>query len=307
MEEVTYQIHWLAFTVHAEREEAFNLYSILYESNFGKLQDLGHGGRNFKEIYHNILELKVYLSPSNSSMDSYWSYEIPGGACECINTDCFLALGSYLESNYKDRYKFTRIDFAFDHLGFEPKDVEIAIKADQVRSLAKRDSLKIFSSPFALRDNGVMGTDTVSFGSNSSERMITVYNKRGYTRLEFQAKDLRATVVAKHLLLEPDISDWSGIGLSHLRDFCDFKTDWWEKFVNGSHRAYETISRPREISVSKLARWLDKQVSPALSVAIDVFPQGVMDSIVKHGRKRRGSRYDLLLQASMEINDQNED
>lgn len=188
------------------------------------------------------------------------------------------------------------MDFAFDHVQFEPKDIEDAIRADLVRSLAKRESLLIHSSPFAYRDDGKQGTYTVSFGSNQSERMITVYNKRGFTRLEFQTRDLRANLVGRHLFLEHNTSDWSKIGLSHLRDFVDFKTDWWNIFINGSYRANETIARPREVSISKLVRWMDKQVSPALSVAYDVLPEEVMKSIIAQGRKRRGTRYETLLQ-----------
>ncbi len=296
MEEITHQIHWLSFTVKADREDAFTLYSTLFEDFFGKLQDLGNGGRGFKEIYHNSLELKVYLTPRSSYSESYWHIEIPGRACECIKNDLFLALGDYLDSNFKDQYSYKRIDIAFDHLKFEPQDVENAIVENKVRSLAKRDSLLIYHSPFALKDNGVLGTYTVSFGSNKSERMITVYNKRGYTRLEFQSRDARANVISRCLLLEPDDRLWSWIAISHLRDFIDFETDWWTVFISSKQRAHVTISRPREISISKLVRWMDKQVSPALSVAVDILPDDVMKSILDHGRKRRGSRYDLLLQ-----------
>lgn len=296
MEDVTYQIHWLSFTVKAEREDAFTLYEILFRDIFGPLEDLGNGGRGFKEIFHNCLEFKLYLSPKSSSAESYWHIEIPGRACECIPNDCFLALGDFLESNFKDRYEYKRLDFAYDHVGFEPKDVEGAIRAYQVRSLAKRETLYINSSPFVLRDDGTQGTYTVSFGSNQSERMITVYNKRGFTRLEFQTRGLRANVVGRHFLLKKNTDEWSRIGLSHLRDFIDFKTDWWDVFINGTQRAHETISRPREVSLGKLVRWMDKQVSPALSVAVDILPEAVMNSILDQGRKRRGPRYDLLLQ-----------
>ena len=296
MEDVTYQIHWVSFTVKADREDAFSLYTNLFEELFGKIQDLGNGGRGFKEIYHSLLELKIYLSPNNSCVEPYWHIEIPGQACEQISPDRFLALGEYLEGNFNDRCKFTRLDFAFDHVGFEPEDIESAIRSEQVRSLAKRESLHIVSSPFQPRDNGVLGTYTVEFGSNQSERMITVYNRRGYTRLELQMRDERADLVAKQLFSVFDESDWFSVGISHLRDFIDFELPWWGQFVNGNARAYQTISRPRDVSMIKLYRWMDRQISPALSVAIDVLPKEVIEALLARGRKRRGSRYDLLLQ-----------
>lgn len=299
MDDVTYQIHWLSFTVKADNEEAFIMYSNLFEDLFGKIQELGNGGRGFKEIYTGLLAFKIYLTPNGVSKENYWHVEIPGQACEQIAPDVFLGLGEYLEGNFKDRYSYVRLDFAFDHLGFEPKDVESAISSGQVRSLAKRESLHVNSSPFLPRDNGEIGTYTVEFGSNQSERMITVYNKRGFTRLEFQTRDERADLIAKQLFSVFDESDWFSIMVPHLRDFVDFELPWWDQFIKSTARAYQTISRPRDVSMGKLYRWIDRQVSPALSVAVDVMPKEVLDSLVNHGRKRRGSRYDLLLQSQI--------
>jgi DNA relaxase NicK len=298
MEEITYQIHWLSFTVRANNEDAITLYSNLFEDLFGKIQEKGNGGRGFKEIYHGLLELKIYLTPSSACQENYWHVEMPGQACENIPTERFIALGEYLEGNFRDQYEYKRLDFAFDHVGFEPQDIENAVRNEQVRSLAKRESLHINSSPYLLRDTGGMvGTYTVEFGSNQSERMITVYNKRGFTRLEFQMRDARADLVAKQLFSVLDDSKWGKIAISHLRDFIDIESDWWNIFVTSNARAYQTISRPREVSMNKLMRWMDRQVSPALSVAVDVLPQESIDSLLRQGRKRRGSRYDLLLQS----------
>ena len=296
MDEITYQIHWLSFTVRAEREEAFNLYSTIFEDLFGKIQELGNGGRGFKEIYHGLLELKIYLTPASSCKETYWHIEIPGHACENISPDRFLVLGAYLEGEFKDRYTYVRLDFAFDHVNFEPEDIENAIRSNQVRSLAKRDSLHINSSPFLARDNGVLGTYTVEFGSNQSERMITVYNRRGYTRLELQMRKGRADLVAKQLFSSFDASDWFTTAISHLRDFIDFEPSWWAQFVNGNARAFQPISRPREVSKIKLLNWFNSQIAPALSVLTDIETKEQMDSLISHGRRRRGSRYDLLLQ-----------
>jgi DNA relaxase NicK len=295
MADVTYQFHWLSFTVKADREDAFSLYSNIFEDSFGIIQALGNGGRGFKEIYHGLLELKIYLTPVNPCAENYWHIEIPGQACENLHQKYFMALGDYLESNFKDRYSYKRLDIAFDNVGFEPIDVENAIKSNQVRCLSKRETLRSLSSPFQLKDNGSIGTYTVEFGSNQSERMITVYNKRGYTRLEFQMRGDRADVVAKKIITPQLENNWFGSAIEHLRDFVDFETAWWVQFVNGNARAFETISRPRDVSMNKLMRWMDHQISPALSVAVDVLPEESMNNLIRNGRRRRGSRYDLLL------------
>lgn len=294
MEEITYRIHWLAFTVHANMEDAFTLYDVIFKEIFGELEPLGHGGRGFKEIQHALLEFKIYLSPVSGN-GSYFHIEIPGSACDALEWQHFQALGEYLKGNFPDKYKFTRLDFAFDHVPFSPEQIEEAIGDNNLRSLAKRETLKIHASPYAPKENGEIGTYTVELGSMTSERMITVYNKRGYTRLEFQMKDDRAQLVTCGLLSASSESLWFSIVISHLLDYVDFKAPWWNDFVSGHARAGAKISDPREITVTKIVNWLDFQVAPALSVAIDILPKDQIDNMLRRGRRRRGARYQLLL------------
>lgn len=295
MADIQYQIHWLAVTVHAPSDDAMTIYNTLFKETFGELESLGHGGRSFKEIYHGLLEFKLYLKPVGQG--EFFHFEIPGQACECITWEYFKALGELLEGNYPEKYNFTRLDFAFDYVPFSPEQVEQAIKDGDVRSLAKRETLSVNSSPFEKRDNGEIGTYTVNFGSRSSERMIRVYNRRGFTRLEFQTKDRRANVIVKQLFRCAAVSEWASLMVGHVRDFVDFGPNWWKEFTQGNLRAWETVSSPKETTKAKLIHWIDKQISPALSVAVDILPEYAMKAILDQGRKRRGARYDLLLQA----------
>ncbi len=294
MNDITFGIHWLAFTVHAPIERAFELYDILFKEKFGEMVELGHGGRGFKDIRHSLLEFKIYLDPVLEDRE-YFHYEIPGQACELISWDYFNALGILLEANFKDCYKFTRIDFAFDNLGFTPEQVEQAIRENNLRSLAKREKMAIHQSPFAIRDNGEIGTYTTELGVRDSGRMIRVYNKRGYTRLELETRDDRAQIIAKDLLLAENISKWFSISIGHLRDYVDFNTDWWKVFVSGEARAWATLGDAKELTITRMVEWLDIQVMPALSVAIDVLPPGVIETLISRGRRRRGAKYNNLL------------
>jgi hypothetical protein len=300
MADIEYRIHWLSFTVHAPTDAAFTIYGLLFQDLFGELIDKGHGGRGFKVIYHGLLELKLYLEPVHSE-ESYFHFEIPGQACDMLSWKHFQALGQILESNFPGQHKFTRFDFAFDHVPFSPEEAESAIKRGQVRSLVKRETLEIHASPFAARDNGEIGTYTVELGSRTSERMIRVYNKRGFTRLELEMRDDRANIVAPQVFRCDDVSEWYPLMMSHLRDYVDFSTDWWTDFTEGTWRAWEVISSPREITQAKLIHWLDQHVSPALSVAVDILPGYAVEAIIQRGRKRRGPRYDLLLSASEKV------
>jgi DNA relaxase NicK len=294
MEEMVYKIHWLAFTIHAPNEEAFALYDLLFRQHFGEMEPLGHGGRGFREIYHSLLEFKIYLTPILDNGD-YFHFEIPGQACDVLPPDYFPALGEYLECNFPDKYSFTRLDFAFDHVPFTPQQAENAIRENQLRSLAKRASLEIHVSPFAKRDDGIEGTYTVEFGSRTSERMIRVYNKRGFTRLEFQIKDKRAQLITRTIFKRPNKEEWFYIMLAHLLDYIEFKTDWWDTFIDGTARAGATVTTAKELTTEKMVNWVDKQVGPALSVMQDIFPPELLESIIKRGRTRRGARYSLLL------------
>jgi DNA relaxase NicK len=295
MKEVLYSIHWLNVTVHGSKDDSVILYDHLFRDKFGDLQDLGHGGRGFKVIKRGLAEFKLYSEPLLNNGE-YFHLEFPGLACEALNWDYFKALYDYLDGNFPEKYKFTRLDLAFDHVNFTPKQAEEEIKNKNIRSLAKRETLEIFETPFRTKDNGELGTKTVQFGSRSSQRMIRIYDKRGFTRLEFEVKQERSDLIAKDLLKEPEDSKWFEISVGHLRDFIDFYTDWWKDFIQGRARANQTLTEPGQVSLDKMTHWIGKQVTPALSVLADVLPYGDLNQMIAFGRKRRGNKYDLIIE-----------
>lgn len=296
MKEINFGVHWLSFTVHASRDEAFMIYDILFKSTFGDLEELGHGGRGFKEIFHALLEFKIYVTPAHETDDEYFHFDIPGQACELLEWKYFQGLESLLSTTYSNMYSYTRLDLAFDNCPFTPMQVEEAIRNSDVRSLAKRESLEVHNSPFAIRDNGEEGTHTVNFGSRSSERMIRVYDKRGFTRLELELKDKRSDLVAREIFQAEDVSKWYEIMVKHLRDFIDFDSSWWNEFIGSIGRAWAIVSKPKDVEMVKILNWIDHQVTPALSVVIDTQPEEVMNILIRRGRERRGSKYNLLLE-----------
>ena len=293
-DDVTFRVHWLSFTVHASSTDAMTLYDLFFRETFGDLEDLGHGGRGFKSLLKGLLEIKLYLNPINQTAD-YFHVEIPGQACDFIKWGYFQALEEYLQGNFADQYNYKRLDFAFDNAPFTPQDVEQAIRADDLRSLAKRKTMRIHGSPFEERDNGEIGTYTVELGSMTSQRMITVYNKRGPTRLEFQMRDRRADLITRELFGACDISEWYQIMMGHLRDYVDFTLPWWDEFIKSYGRAWATISKPKEVSMEGLVNWFEQSIAPAASVIIDTQSPEVIHRIFDGGRKRRGPRYNILL------------
>jgi len=292
--EFIYGVHWLSVVVTGPKENAFMLYDLFFKDLFGELQSMGHGGRGFDQIWHSLLEFKVYISPRHGGIE-YFNIEIPGQACELISWQLFQGLDDVLRSNYPNDYHYTRLDFSFDELSFSPQDAEDAISNNQVRSLAKRETLIVHKSPFEKRDNGEIGTHTIEFGSRFSERMIRIYNRRGFTRLEIELKKNRADLIAKQIFSAQDVSEWWPIMISHLRDYIDFKTDWWDEFINGVGRARAIVSSPKEMSAERITRWLEKQVAPSLSAIHDMRPDYFLKDLIMQGRIKRGTRFDLLL------------
>jgi hypothetical protein len=128
--------------------------------------------------------------------------------------------------------------------------------------------------------------------------MIRVYDKRGFTRIELELKELRADFVARELFQADDISKWYEIMVKHLKDFVDFDTSWWVEFVGSFGRAWAIVTKPKDIEMGKLINWIDHQVTPALSVVVDTQPEEVMEKLLQRGRRRRGSKYNLLLNNS---------
>lgn len=294
MSEITFGIHWLSFTVHAPKMDAIAIYDLLFKAQFGELVDTEHGGKFFKEIYQSTFGFKVYMTPSKGNAE-YFHFEIPGEACEHITWNYFFALGEYLRCNYPEKYHFTRIDLAFDHVPFTPNQIYDAIGQGQVRSLAKRETLQKISRPFEPKENGELGTCTVSFGVRSSERFLRVYDRRGFTRLEFEVKDRRADLIGNEVLTLLDESPIFPSMASHLMDFVEFQAPWWDEFIKGQARAWAKVTQAKEVTLSNLLQWLEKQVVPGLSVVADVLPEEYLISMLKRGRNRRGPKYNHLL------------
>jgi DNA relaxase NicK len=207
----------------------------------------------------------------------------------------FQGLDDFLRHNYPDDYHYTRIDLAFDQMPFTPQDIEDAISRGQITSSAKRETLKVYRSPFEKRDDGGIGTHTVEYGSRMSERMIRAYDRRGFTRLELELKMRRADLVAKQLLSASEVAEWWPIMISHLRDYIDFNADWWDEFVNGIGRARAIVSSPKERTAESMTSWLEKSVAVTLSVIHDMRPDYFLKDLIRQGRMKRGTRFDDLL------------
>lgn len=275
------------------------MYDLLFKNRFGDLMPKGTGGRGYRQIFYGLFEIKLYTDPGQIE-EEHFHLEIPGQACEFISSIKFYELFDYLKYEFEESFRFKRIDLAFDHVDFSPQQAYDAVMQTRLRSLAKRETLRQEESPLLRREDGETGTQTVYLGSNQSQRMVRVYNKRGFTRLELQTRDERSHLVACDLFSSKRLDDWYSIGISHLRDYVDFYEPWWEQFVQSQGRAYKTLAKPKEQSLLNKVAWFEKQGSPTLSVFADIYGNEMIEKLIDYGRKHRGKRFDGLLGKSQD-------
>ncbi len=297
--EYLFDVHWLSVTYHCDLATFERVIWPGVSSIFGDLIDAPVGGKGYRDRKEALSGVKVYYNPINSE-ECHVHLEIPGSGCECMTLDKYKLL---VRSDFGFLCKATRIDLAFDMVEFSPWNVLDAVVQGKVVSLAKRDTLRFYDAPYQKLDSGDVGAQTCYFGSRSSERMIRVYNERGFNRIEMQCRGDRALMVAWDLVLAPVSEMWK-VAMGHLRQFVEFDTPWWQRFVEGTVRYSKKIESARRLSVQRLDGWLKRQVGLALYTLQEVSGQLYVDELLQDAqqkyktRKARGytHRYDVLLQ-----------
>ncbi|MCW5875217.1 MAG: replication initiation factor domain-containing protein [Anaerolineales bacterium] len=290
-----FHVHWLSLTLWADKEYALKLWEEWFQQYLGPLVAVGHGGRGFKGLYQALGAAKLYADPVGEG--AYVHLEFPGSACDALPPK--LIQEFIVSLNRWEKFRVSRLDLAWDGVGFTPQHVVEAVSEEKLRSLLKRKTLHVHDQPFEEREDGVLGTSSVRLGSNQSSRMLRVYDKRGPVRLEFQTRAERADLVARDVLLRLP-QTWAEAALAHLRDYVDFEFEgkllaWWEQFVREIGRAFKKISDARQLELSRMTAWVMNQVAPTLSVLADVLGEDIYTAITVQGRRKRGKRYEAVL------------
>lgn len=281
--------HWLTLTVWASPGKASDYVGRLLGFPDGvaiQWEYLKHGARSFRQLAIGPGGCKLYSDPASEG--GYCSLEFPGELIAAIPPDRLQSLIRELRAEGV-RYQVTRFDLAWDHAYYEPAQVHAAVVAGDVRSLAKRDTLREIKEHFK-------GGHTVYLGSRQSERMLRVYLKDGRTRTEIELKGERAQAVFDDLI-DTAAEGWVTRALAHLRDYCDFKADWWGNFCNGVERAYFKLARWAETSFERTRAWLEKQVAPALALFEEIAGFKALIGLLEDGHGRFRQRHRLILTA----------
>lgn len=298
-----FRIHWLAVTIHCRLDHALALWDIWFAPFLGALQFSGHGAQGFRKLYKSLASARLYGDPAGFSNqdeeNEYVHLELPGQACDGIPLDDFREFFMELRRHYK--FSITRVDLAWDGVPFTPEQVKEAIEFDRVRTNAARKTMTFTTSMFEEREDGEMGTNSLRLGSLTSNQLLRVYDKRGPVRLELLTRKDRATLICTEALTQK-VDRWALLALAHLRDYIDFVDKdtkqllpWWEEFVQEVARANLKVTDAKQKELERMVNWVDSQVSCTLSVLHDVYGEDLISLLIKHGRKKRGKRYDSVL------------
>jgi len=301
---INLKIHWFTVTIKRRNlDYALALWDVWFTPYLGVMQSSGHGGQGFQNIYKSLAAARLYGNPSGMERDEldthYFHIELPGQACDAIPDYVFREF--MMELQRHEKFHLTRLDLAWDDVPFTPQQVMEAIENNNIRTLARRSKVAITGSPWEQKENGEMGTNSLSIGAKSSERMLRTYDRRGPVRLELQTRHKRADLIANDVLIHP-VEEWADRAIAHLRDYIDFlepKSEkllpWWGEFVREIGRANKTVTDARKKELDRMVVWFRHQVAPTLSVLADVIGEQSIEAFIIEGRRKRGNQFDEVL------------
>lgn len=268
------KLHWFTLVIHTYFDKALEIYDRFLSARLGELVEEKTGGRGYAQRMRSAGGAVLYYSPFELSKQKsdHCCLDLSGTACDFLVPTDYQDIVVELQIK-QIAYNVTRVDFAFDNMPFSPSEFYYAAGSEGCRSLYKRETLSLILSPFKQKKNHIqgetqLGTSTCYIGAGESERFIRCYDERGYTRLEFVCKGLRAKLVVDMIFkFEPQY--WYKVVLQHLLDYVDFQTGLfvgWDKFRQELGRMNMKVSEIREVTTKKIGTWLEKQVSLALYV-----------------------------------------
>lgn len=233
---------------------------------------------------------------------------IPGEACELLGLAGLVVLADRLY------LRPTRLDLAWDTELLSPGAVRTAHQAGHAVTHSKWHD---------WRENPDGSTFYVGKrGSDSDARLVRFYDRRGPTRVELELHKKRAQALWAELRFGtldaaglPDLERWSGVAMSYLVDFLDFRDraadenvgrcprlDWWETFTEGASRLFLPLPRKAPDLDSQTA-WIEGQVAPTFALVADSMsdPEAFMRKVLRAGRVRRSAAQSALLDVTSSV------
>ncbi len=193
-----------------------------------------------------------------------------------------------------------RIDIAIDYYG---KNIDIDVIQDKLK---KGEYVGTFKKWTLIETNSTSRdknrSKTIYMGSNKSNLKIRCYKKYDdvkrvtCTRLELEYRKVKANMVGKSLInnnlgqVALSLIDKKIRFLEPTADTNKYRwpvSSWWTEFL-GSGKKIPVKMESREENLDKSIKWLFKQVSQVLADVVDKKGSGILNELLKEGRKKRG-------------------
>ncbi|MFC0716117.1 replication initiation factor domain-containing protein [Cellulomonas biazotea] len=285
----------------------------------------GNYGYHKSLRYGNI----VFYFGGNPVYDSYnqeWRelgvhLEMTGQGCREFEQMNNLSWSQFFTMLNAYNHNVTRIDLAIDEFTglITTRKILSKVRNQLVTSKFK----KVKNIEDITIKNGETTGHTLYFGRPSSNIQIRFYDKyqerleRGYeveewikqwTRVEIQARDEHAQMIAQIISVAPDNIGSTVKGT--LANYISFKQKgndknrsrlkecrWWTQFLNGVDKLKLSQSAP-DRTIEKTADWLSNQVEPSTAITYLAFKEDfdMFEALLKGGLERVKDKHkDMLL------------
>lgn len=295
---------WLTFTCKAEGLDSVRALLGLSDVSWQKMEK-GRNGYRQRLFFENISIL--YDGAENMGI----CVDMSGQGCRAFETyssSTWEMLFSTL-AYYKDDFKITRLDVAFDdHTGLLDID-RIQDDTDEHNYVSRSKSWKV--------EYGSAGT-TIYHGSPKSNMYIRIYDKAAeqgldnvhWIRVEMQMRDEIASGYVDGLMLHPAGEQFRGVLHNYLRYVVPVAdsnmsrwpmTDYWEKLLDDVQRVRCWSAPGVNYTVFNLQNLIINQMGNALDCYLSIF--GIDDLITQLGKRaiRISPKYERLKQQYEEL------
>lgn len=290
--EVTHKIDFLTCTTEKPLLDTVATLSKYLGADFVH-QPFGYNG--YQQHYVGVNGVQISFTPGRLDV----CVNIPGQACTLLGTLNLVAITEELNA------KATRLDFAFDHCKFTPRQLDKAWLKRNVNTRVRR-----LGDSYGYQRNGAFH-ETVYMGAASSESRLVCYNKRGYTRLEMRLRKKRAAKAWAMFCADPEsIGKVStGIVAAHADFVKRSETDsnisraprlrWWAKFIKDAEKIHLSDPEPEQ-TVERTVKHVNNQAAMFATYLEIKERQGVsreaaLDALLTRGERRMRGRHRALV------------
>lgn len=271
---IGFHLDYLRITVFSPLESVVDLVSEGLHARAGVdpgWVDRGAGSR-WGKIMQAAGPVDVLEPRPTTSGRAYCCVEMKGEGCTFFGDDLLQGFLSYVESiGYPWHGK--RVDPCWDGVTFDPATVYDAIARGDLNSRCfDIDGREIWQN-----DQG--RTTYLKKTKGEKDRMLRLYDRRGWNRFEFQMGDRYADLLLRELIPAP-VSSWSDRAKLHVRaavDFVDHTASaqpsrcpllpWWAAFVGSTSKVKlpgESRKDPRKLTPLGRAQMLLQRCAKSL-------------------------------------------